>query len=162
MASSDSDDRPSVTAALAAAERLCADRGARLTARRRRVLELLWELGGSAGAYDLLERLAAEGVRTHPPTVYRALDFLVSQRLAHKAPGGHGFVACRRPTAPHAPQFVICQRCDSAEELFDDRLTGAFAAIAAERGLDAEACSAEILGVCAECRTGPAPSSARR
>ena len=50
------DHRHCVAAALAAAEELCADRGLRLTALRRRVLELIWGRHRPARAYDLLDQ----------------------------------------------------------------------------------------------------------
>ncbi|MDP2226926.1 MAG: hypothetical protein Q8J78_05575, partial [Moraxellaceae bacterium] len=47
--------------ALAEAERLCAERGVRLTDIRRRVLELVWASHKPLGAYDILDQLTAEG-----------------------------------------------------------------------------------------------------
>ncbi len=65
--------------ALAEAERLCAETGARLTPVRRRTLEILLEGHRALGAYEVLERLSAEGFGHQPPVAYRALDFLVEQ-----------------------------------------------------------------------------------
>ena len=65
--------------ALREAERLCARRGTRLTQLRKRVLALVWTSHSPVRAYDLLERLSREQGRTAPPTVYRALEFLLEQ-----------------------------------------------------------------------------------
>lgn len=52
--------------------------GLRLTALRRRVLELVWQSHKPLGAYDILAVLSEQdGRRAAPPTVYRALDFLL-------------------------------------------------------------------------------------
>lgn len=67
--------------ALARAELLAAGQGARFTPVRRRVLEILLEQHKAMGAYDVLQRLAAEGYGNQPPVAYRALEFLVDQGL---------------------------------------------------------------------------------
>ena len=74
----------STITALEAAEALCAKRGERLTPVRRRVLELVLTAPGPVKAYDLLEALKPGSGTAKPPTVYRALDFLIGLGLVHK------------------------------------------------------------------------------
>ena len=69
------------TAEIAEAEKRCADAGESFTPLRRRVLELLLDQHGPAKAYDLLPLIDADK-SAKPPTVYRALDFLVRMGLA--------------------------------------------------------------------------------
>ena len=67
---------------VALAMSLCDARGAQLTTLRRQVLELLWESGRPTGAYELIEALKLRNSRrVGPPTIYRALEFLMSQRF---------------------------------------------------------------------------------
>src|SRR5581483_8522848 len=87
--------------ALAAAERQCAARGARLTEQRRRVLELIWKSHAPVGAYTLLDRLREGGVRAQPPTVYRALEFLVENGLIHRIESLNAYVGCADPDQRH-------------------------------------------------------------
>ena len=61
-----------VRSALDAAESRCDRRGARLTALRRRVLELVWTSHEPIGAYALLDALKAQGQAAAPPTVMAA------------------------------------------------------------------------------------------
>ena len=68
------DHQACIATAVTAAARLCAGRGARLTALRRRVLEIVWRSHEPTGAYGVLAALGAEGRPAAPPTVYRALD----------------------------------------------------------------------------------------
>src|SRR4029079_15968417 len=70
--------------ALGKAASLCDRRGARLTAIRRRGLELVWRSHQPVGAYEILGRLKRNGTRAAPPTVYRALDFLLENGLVHR------------------------------------------------------------------------------
>ena len=65
------------------AGQICGAKGARLTDLRRQVLGLILDAGGPAGAYDLLDRLRATRVGAAPPTVYRALEFLLENGLIH-------------------------------------------------------------------------------
>ena len=69
---------------VARAERVCARRGSRLTSLRRKVLVAVARSHEAAGAYDIIERLAAAGPPPAPMSVYRALDFLASHGLVHK------------------------------------------------------------------------------
>src|ERR1043166_9681958 len=70
-----------VKRALATAERICRERGVRLTETRRRVLEVIREAGRPVGAYGLLAQLSGHPM---PPTVYRAIDFLLAQKFIHR------------------------------------------------------------------------------
>lgn len=138
--------------ALERAASLCAERGTRLTELRRRVLELVLDRHVPVGAYDLLERLAAERGRVAPPTVYRALDFLVSQGLVHRVDSRNAFVGCARADGPHRACFLLCRDCGAAAELVDPALEEALAAIALRSGFEVTRQVVEIEGVCAGCR----------
>lgn len=137
--------------ALAEVERLCAERKLRLTPARRRTLELLWESHRPIGAYALIDRLAADGFNAYPPTVYRALDFLVSNGFAHKLQGANAFVGCAAPDAPHTPQFLICTECDEMREIIDRGVQRELTRALAARGFQPTRLSLEIEGVCAAC-----------
>ena len=93
-----------VHSALNAAETLCIERGVRLTAIRKRVLELVWASHQPLGAYAILDKLTAEGHKPAPPTVYRALEFLLEQGLIHRIASLNAFL-------------FLCQQCGNAEEL---------------------------------------------
>ncbi|WP_425105207.1 hypothetical protein [Ancylobacter sp.] len=75
----DHDHAACVAGAIARFEARCAKSGARLTLLRRRVLEELADSHTPLGAYDIVERLGASGEKPPPMSVYRALDFLVSE-----------------------------------------------------------------------------------
>ena len=110
------DHRGCIARAVDAVEAICAERGLRLTAPRRRVLEILLEEHRAIGAYDVLARIAAEGLGAHPPVAYRALDFLVEHGFAHRIEGMNAFVACPCPERRHRPAFLICRGCRAVAE----------------------------------------------
>jgi len=138
--------------ALAQAEAICAENGARLTPVRRRVLEILLEEHRAMGAYDVLDRLAQEGWGHQPPVAYRALDFLVEQGLVHRIRRLNAFTACIQPGATHAPVFLICRECNSVAEAPGRAVRDALDEAARELGFAVERASIEALGLCPTCR----------
>jgi Fur family transcriptional regulator, zinc uptake regulator len=145
-----------VAEALAAAEVECGRRGARLTAVRRRVLELVWGSHQPMGAYALLDLLSREGFSAAPPTIYRALDFLLAHGLVHRIERLDAYVGCSRPGAPHAGQFLLCARCGAAAELDDPAIARAVTEGAARLGFSVRRQTVEIEGLCPACRVAEA------
>ena len=142
-----------VSSALAEADTLCARQGVRLTALRKRVLELVWQSHKPLGAYDILAVLSEQdGRRAAPPTVYRALDFLLENGLVHRIASLNAFIGCSHPEHPHQGQFMICRSCHTAIELENVAVTDAIAAAAAGIDFHAEAQTVEVVGICAPCR----------
>lgn len=137
---------------LARAERVASARGLRLTPVRRRTLEILLEAHRALGAYEVLERLAAEGFGRQPPVVYRALDFLVDAGLAHRVQRLNAFAACMQPGEAHQPAFLICRACNAVAEAPAMRVRAALEAAAAPLGFTPERVTIEALGLCAPCR----------
>jgi len=138
--------------ALAAAELSCQAQGARLTPIRRRVLELVWASHQPVGAYGLLDRLSAEGIKAVPPTVYRALDFLLEQGLVHRLERLNAFVGCSHSHGPHAAQFLICTGCGRVAELADLAIGSALLNSAHTRGFTVSRQTVEVEGLCPDCR----------
>lgn len=137
---------------LARAEAAAAEAGARLTPVRRRVLEILLEQHRALGAYDVLQRLAAEGFGNQPPVAYRALDFLVEHGLAHRVRRLNAFTACMHPGEPHAPAFLICEGCKAVAEAPAVQVRMALNAAAAKLGFQINRSSIEAVGQCPACR----------
>lgn len=138
--------------ALARADELAAAQGLRLTPVRRRVLEILLEGHRALGAYEVLERLAAEGLGKQPPVAYRALEFLVEHGLAHRVQRLNAFTACQaHHDAGAPPAFLICRECQSVAELDAAALRASMAQQAAPSGFRLERATFEALGLCSAC-----------
>ncbi|MGH8434185.1 MAG: zinc uptake transcriptional repressor Zur [Pseudomonas sp.] len=153
LASRPHDHSHCVHNALAEADAICARLGLRLTALRRRVLELVWQSHKPLGAYDILGVLAEEdGRRAAPPTVYRALDFLLENGLVHRIASLNAFVGCNHPEHAHQGQFLICRSCHAAIELEQLAISEAIVASASAVGFAVEGQTVEVVGICAGCR----------
>lgn len=142
------------------AERLCAAHGSRLTDLRRQVLGLVLEAARPVGAYDLLDGLRADKKGAAPPTVYRALDFLLEEGLIHKIERLSAFVGCTHTLDgshaeaghPHAAQFLICTGCGQVTELDDHGILHALVDATRHIGFTVRHSTVEAEGLCAACR----------
>ncbi|MFW6340245.1 MAG: Fur family transcriptional regulator [Wenzhouxiangella sp.] len=133
-------------------ERQCLTQGLRLTATRRRVLEMILAADGPIKAYDLLDELKRERPGAAPPTVYRALDFLLENHFIHRLETLNAFVSCVHPEHQHQGQFLICERCQTVTEVHDHSLIQALDDAAREHGFRARHQVLEIYGRCKACR----------
>ncbi len=149
--SEDHDHESCIATALEAAEQVCQSRRQRFTALRRRVFELVWQQHRPIGAYEVLELMQRDG-RTAPPTVYRALDFLLDIGLVHRIASLNAYVGCVQPHQPHEGQFFICETCRSYAELDVAAINEAIAESAAAHGFSVHRHTVEIMGLCPRCQ----------
>ncbi|WEK50718.1 MAG: transcriptional repressor [Candidatus Kaistia colombiensis] len=145
--------------AIAHAEAISAAEGLRFTEQRRKVLAALAESHVPASAYDVIDRLAADGPRPAPVSVYRALEFLVEHGFAHRIESRNAYIACSRGSEGHdkpghgaATVFLLCENCGAAGEASSAALTEALAAVTQAAGFAPSAPIIEIRGLCARCR----------
>jgi Fur family zinc uptake transcriptional regulator len=168
--------------ALAQAEAACRAQGVRLTPIRRQVLEALYATHKPLGAYDLVALLASreearsrdgrsQGTRSQearsqeaksrplaPVTIYRALDFLMEQGLAHRLASRNAFVACPHGHGPgDLVAFLICEECGGVDERASSSLSQAVAGLLAGERFQAQRQVLEISGRCSHCRETAAP-----
>jgi Fur family zinc uptake transcriptional regulator len=131
---------------------ICEGRGARLTDLRRQVLGLILDRDGPTGAYDLLDQLRSTRHGAAPPTVYRALEFLLEHGLVHKLERLSAFVGCvAEEDHDHAAQFLICRSCGRVAELEDHELAHALEDAAKRLGFTVGRATIEAEGQCADC-----------
>ena len=142
---------PALRHALGDAEARCQATQERLTAPRRRVLELLLEADAPRKAYDLIAAFGATGEPAKPPTVYRALEFLERLGFAHRIESLNAYVPCRLDAEGHSAAFMICDCCGAAAE-FEPDFTPQLAA-ARMAGYAVRAVTLEARGLCAACQS---------
>ena len=136
---------------------LCSARGVQLTELRRQILELLWESGRPTGAYELIEVLKLRTPRlVGLPTVHRALEFLMSQRLVSKIESRNAYVPCAHPDRRHDCLFFICSDCGASTELEDLQVELLLAEDPTVLGYRVMRRVAEVEDTCASCATAGA------
>ncbi len=140
---------------------LCEHRGANLTDLRRRVLGLVLDAASPIGAYELLDRLRQTRRGAAPPTVYRALEFLIEQGLIHRIERLSAYVGCVAgcttehdgATHTHAAQFLICRSCGRVTEMQDHHVSTVLARAAKDAGFSVSSATVEAEGLCGACRS---------
>ncbi|BBA33117.1 transctiptional regulator [Methylocaldum marinum] len=145
------DHRGCVDRALRVAEQLCAQREVRLTPIRRKVLELIWESHRAVKAYDLLDRIKPFEQAAKPATVYRALEFLLEQKLIHRVESLNAFIGCNCSERRHEQLLLICERCGNVEERPGTEVMAAVASEVEEAGFKLHRKAIEIHGLCPHC-----------
>ncbi|MEM9243749.1 MAG: Fur family transcriptional regulator [Pseudomonadota bacterium] len=142
-----------ITDALETAEQLCQQRQLRFTKLRRRVLELIWTNHKPVGAYQLLKALKTTDDMPAPPTVYRALDFLLQQGFIHRIASLNAFIGCCFADRQHVSQFLICNHCHNATELHDKRISGLIYKSAHDQDFKPQQQVLEVFGLCHSCQS---------
>lgn len=116
-------------------------------------MELIWTSHEPAGAYEILDMMNREGdAKVAPMTVYRALDFLMENRLVHRIASRNAYIGCNHPEAAHSGQFLICKICGRVAEIEEDAISRSLAEGAARAGFDSVSSVIEIEGRCRDCR----------
>jgi Fur family zinc uptake transcriptional regulator len=134
----------------------CKAQGLQFTPVRKRVLEILLQEHRALGAYEILDRLREEGLGSQPPVAYRALDFLVKNKFAHKIERLNAFIACTHPGEDHAPVFMICRLCNAVAEAHTNPTQGQLGQAAREAGFQIERTVVEAEGLCPNCQEASA------
>jgi Fur family zinc uptake transcriptional regulator len=148
----DHDHKRCSSDAMAVAEAVCLERGQRLTAIRRKVLDELLASHKPLGAYEIIDRLADRGTRPAPITAYRALEFLRENGLVHRIESRNAFIACVHDhPAGELVVFLICEHCGAVGEASSVELAASLAATAGAAGFVPRSPVIEITGVCSHC-----------
>ncbi|WDR00975.1 Fur family transcriptional regulator [Devosia sp. J2-20] len=123
-----------------------------LTRNQGLVLGTLTGSSGPLSAYDILDKLRADGLRA-PLQVYRALDKLVERGLAHRLESLNAFVACADEHCHRKGliAFAICSDCGRVNEFADAVIEERLGNWAGDQGFKVERTTMEIRGKCAQC-----------
>src|SRR3972149_5688872 len=127
-------------------------RGHRITQPRRAVLEALDRAGRAMSPYDLQRLLREEGRNLDHVTIYRTLELLCSQNLAHRVTSLGGFVRCSLDKEDACHRYMVCRSCGTFSEFADEALCQKEEEDVKSYGLLGEKHVAASLGLCADCR----------
>ncbi len=117
---------------------------------QKRVLAILQAAPGPLSAYEVLDRMRQEKSVT-PPTVYRALERLMNEGLAHRLESLNAYLACHHPHHHEVAAFAICRTCGAVTEFTDAAIETRLAGWSGARGFQTEKVTIELRGLCASC-----------
>ena len=130
------------------------------------------EANKPVGAYDLITQLqqmrlaepeAVSDSSSHqantqtpknvaPPTVYRSLEFLLSEGLIHQLTSINAYVPCCHPRAQHTAAFLICAQCERVQECSSLPVQEMMSFAEQDVGFTVERSVIELSGRCQACQ----------
>lgn len=162
-----------VTERLMAAKEQCRLNGVRFTPLRQQIYQLVLAANKPIGAYDLITQLqqmrlsepnnnddSSEALiskkqapkNVAPPTVYRSLEFLLSEGLIHQLTSINAYVRCCHPRAQHTAAFLICGQCQRVQECSSVPVQEMMSFAEQDVGFIVERSVIELSGRCQACQ----------
>lgn len=138
------------------AQDICTHSGARLTKKRKEILELMLLSGTPLSAYELTDHYNKSTDSSMPVmSAYRMLDFLATEQLVHKLSSTNKYIACSHIACSHEheiPQFLICGKCENVKEIaIAKRITDELDQQVADAGYKLINSQLELKCICDEC-----------
>ena len=129
----------------------CLKNGANLTDLRRQVLDLVLAHDGVVKAYQILSDWQQARGSAAPPTVYRALEFLVEQGILHRVEALNGYVVCRHLDCAHPSVILTCRDCGKVDEMAADEGFMTLRQLCAGHGFEMDEQQLLLNGRCVQC-----------
>jgi Fur family transcriptional regulator, zinc uptake regulator len=134
-------------------ENLCKKRGIKLTTQRRTVLGIMLTANKAMSAYDLLDLLKVSEPQAKPPTIYRALEFLLEQGFIHKVESSNSYIICSHFQDPeHISILFICDKCQQIIEKHSENIEEQLKQLAHQNQFLIKHSVLEIHGLCQLCQ----------
>ena len=131
---------------------ICKSNNLGFTDIRKQVFEIIVKKNKPIKAYEILDEIRnISGKPSHPPTVYRAIDFLIENGFVHKLNSINSFVGCFHPKAHEECYFLICKKCNLYQECCDDSLKDRISKTAEHKNFLISNTTLEIEGHCLDC-----------
>ncbi len=131
---------------------ICQHQGLQFTPLRKKVLQMVWQDHYPTKAYDILGKLNQRGASAKPPTVYRALDFLLKYGMVHKLHSINAFIGCSHPQQHRACYFLICSQCGEVRECCNSSLDQVISNTSSKNKFAFKHITLEINGQCSQCQ----------
>jgi Fur family ferric uptake transcriptional regulator len=143
---------------LAAALRAVRDRGLRMSAARRLVIEALSVADGPMSAEQIAGGIGGRVPPSDLATVYRNLETLEASGIVQHVHLGHGpglFLLVN----PEGREFLACERCGNYETLSPHDLDGVRMVVRRRFGYHASWAHFPIVGLCPSCCEAVTPAA---
>lgn len=114
------------------------------------VLRALRQAKRPLSAYEIISALRGR-VTLAPPTVYRALDRLIEERLAHRLESLNAFTACTHEAHHEGVAFAICDDCGSVTEFSLPKVERSLEEWSRRKKFALNAAVVELHGICETC-----------
>ena len=125
-------------------------RGFRMTPQRMAILHVLHHSGQHLSPAEVYAQARREVPGLTEPTVYRTLEFLAENGLAHPAHVGNGHLVYEISAKDH--HHLICRSCGKEAEVEHARLEKLYRDLEAASGYRLTDSHVTFFGLCPDCR----------
>ena len=139
-------------------ERRLRERGLRITAERRRILDHAFRHFWHFDAEELLASLHREGTPVSRATVFRTLGRLVEAGVLRRHPLSDGRAFYEPALGREHHEHLICVECGSVVEFRSNEILAVESAVAAEHGYLPIRHKLELYGLCPACQAAGVPA----
>jgi len=141
-----------LNASISRVDEICRSNKLGFTDIRKLVFEIIIKNNKPIKAYEILDEIRnITNKPSHPPTVYRAIDFLIENGFVHKLNSINSFVGCFHPKTHEECYFLICKKCNLYQECCDDSLKDRISKTAVHNKFVISNTTLEIEGHCLDC-----------
>lgn len=129
-----------------------------LSPSRQAVLDIVAKAGKPMKAYDILSELQKVISHAKPPTVYRALEYLVSVNILHRINQQNAYMYCQAEKKCYLDKsnrysmLFTCMKCGSVEEVSNNVLTSVVTEMATKISFQVDLKFVECPGACRSCQ----------
>ena len=125
-------------------------RGFRMTPQRMAIIHVLHHEGTHLSPTDVFARVKESLPGLTEATVYRTLEFLVENGLAHSAHTGNGHFVYEIAQGDH--HHLICRKCGAEVQIEHTALESLYADLESSSGFRAIYSHVTFFGLCPECQ----------
>ncbi|WP_217550690.1 transcriptional repressor [Pantoea sp. GbtcB22] len=133
------------------AHKMCSKGIHRMTPIREAVLLILMREADGIKAYDLLKRIKLIKPKAAPPTVYRALEFLITKGIICKFHTSHTYSLIKEYNKKKTKLMLVCPLCNATAQIQDSNLKNSLMASLVNTGYTSNSAVIEISVVCKKC-----------
>lgn len=133
------------------AKQICVEKELRFTNLRQKIYLIILQKHQPFKAYDILKILQKEDSSAKPATVYRALDFLLENKLIHKLHISNSYIPCHHPLEHKRCSFLICNKCNEVKQYCSKDLNNKIDEMGLKNNFQIEDTAVEIRGICNLC-----------
>ena len=128
------------------------ERGFRITRGRKLVLDALLAAERPLSPYALHDLLAGRGEKVDTVSIYRTLETLENNGIAHRVAFSGGYLPCRLEDHPGCHHHLICRECGVVEEVDCPGMGAVEKGAAEESHFRIERHLVEFVGLCPGCQ----------
>ncbi len=134
------------------ARQICNENNVNLTPLREKILEIIFRDHKPVKAYDVLNELKKHKISNKPPTIYRALDFFIENKIIRKIHSINSYyVHYQHINKNDICHFLICKECNNVQEICDKSLANSILRVGNNNGFKMQNNIIEVLGLCEKC-----------